>query len=249
MWALVTGASSGIGRDMARILAKRGYDLILAARREERLLELAKELPVRTEVVCCDLADAGECRRLYEFCAGKEVQILVNNAGFGLFGAFEKADLEREMQMIDTNIRAVHILTKLFLRDFVRRDDGYILNVASSAAFFPGPLLSVYYATKSYVFRLTEAVHEELRREGSRVYIGALCPGPVRTEFDQTADVRFSVKGLSSQEVAEYAIRNMFRRKMLMIPGIVMKLAKFFGRFASEGLTVRLAYHMQKRKK
>lgn len=248
MWALITGASSGIGRDIARELAARGIDLVLTARRTERLHELAEELSVKTKVISCDLSDETACRMLYEAVKPMEIDILVNNAGFGLFGTFAESNLERELAMLDVNVRAVHILTKLFLHDFKKRDSGYILNVASSAAFLPGPLLSAYYATKAYVLRISEAIYEELRREGSRVAVSVLCPGPVRTEFDQTANVRFSVKGLDSQTVARCAVRGMFRRKLVIIPGFVMKCARFFERFLPEKWLLRAAYHMQKRK-
>ena len=192
MKALVTGASSGIGRDMARSLSRRGADLILVARRVDRLEQLKAELDTNVQVIGADLSQSQACFDLYDQIKNQGVDIVINNAGFGLFGAFDQTDLERELEMIDTNIRAVHILTKLFLRDFVKKDHGYLLNVASSAAFLPGPLLSTYYATKSYVLRLTEAVYEELRRRESHVGISVLCPGPVQTEFNDVADCRFS---------------------------------------------------------
>ena len=158
MLALVTGASSGIGRDMARELSRRGYDLIITARRRDRLEELAEKLPTRVRVIEMDLSRADNCRRLHELTAEEPVDVLINNAGFGVFGAFEESDLERELEMLDINIRATHMLTKLYLRDFLRRGEGMILNVSSSAAFLPGPLLSSYYASKAHVLRLTEAM-------------------------------------------------------------------------------------------
>ena len=126
---------------------------------------------------------------------------------------YKRQELERELQMIDTNIKALHILTKLYLRDFLKRDRGYILNVASSAAFVPGPLLSSYYASKAYVLRLSEGIQEEIRRKNSRVSVTVLCPGPVNTEFNQVAKVKFAVPGLSSERVAQYGVQEMFRRK------------------------------------
>lgn len=249
MKALITGASSGIGRDMARVLSDRGVDLILVARRLDRLEELKAELPTNVRTIKLDLSAGDAAYELHQAIKDEEIDIVINNAGFGIFGAFDKTDINREMELIDTNIRAVHILTKLFLKDFKERNSGYILNVSSSASFLPGPLLSSYYASKSYVTRLTEAVYEELRREQSGVYIGVLCPGPVRTEFDEVADVKFSVKGLSSRYVAKYAVEKMFKRKLIIIPGIQMKLAKFFGRFCSEKSLLRISYHMQKRKR
>lgn len=248
MKALITGASSGIGRDMARVLSRMGYDLILTARRADRLLELKQELGGNVKVLCFDLAKAEECYSLYEQVKDEHIDILINNAGFGVFGSFEESNLDRELEMIDVNIRAVHILTKLFLRDFIKANRGYILNVSSSAAFMPGPLLSSYYASKAYVLRLTLAIYEELRRRGSAVSVSALCPGPVHTEFDSTAGVQFSLKGLSSEYVAQYAIDQMLRRKLVIIPGNQMKLVKFFSRFASDRFLLRIAYSQQRRK-
>lgn len=248
MLALVTGASSGIGRDMARELSRRGYDLIITARRRDRLEELAEKLPTRVRVIEMDLSRADNCRRLHELTAEEPVDVLINNAGFGVFGAFEESDLERELEMLDINIRATHMLTKLYLRDFLRRGEGMILNVSSSAAFLPGPLLSSYYASKAYILRLTEAIHEELRRKGSAVYIGALCPGPVKTEFDRVAGVHFSVKGMDSGRVARYALDQMFRRRMVIIPGAQMKLARQMTRLLPQQMLLRAAWHLQERK-
>lgn len=248
MKALITGASSGIGREMARILSAKGYDLILTARRTSRLEELQKELNTKVRVIPADLSDEKACFDLYEQTKDESVDVLINCAGFGIFGPFAETDLNRELEMVHVNIRALHILTKLFYRDFLKRDSGYILNVASSAAFQPGPLLSGYYASKAYVLRLTEALSEELRRSGSRVYIGALCPGPVKTEFDSVAGVKFSLKGLPVKTVARYALNRMFARKTVIIPGTAMKAAHFFERLIPEKLVVRAAYHFQKKK-
>ncbi|PYG84356.1 hypothetical protein LY28_03619 [Ruminiclostridium sufflavum DSM 19573] len=248
MKALITGASSGIGRDMSIILSKKGYDLILVARRAERLEELKGILSTGVQAICLDLSKEEACFELYEQVRKQDIDILINNAGFGIFGTFDSSDIQDELRMLDTNIKAVCILTKLFLRDLKRKNSGYILNVASSAAFLPGPLLSGYYASKAYVLRLTQAIYEELRREGSRVYIGSLCPGPVDTEFNQTANVKMSLKGLSSKYVAEYAIERMFERKLTIIPGTIMKLSAFFEKFVPEKLLLRIVYHVQKKK-
>ena len=248
MKALITGASSGIGRDMSIILSKMGYDLILVARRLEKLEELKRTLSTNVQTICLDLSKEKACFDLYEQVNKESIDIVINNAGFGLFGAFDEIDIQKELNMIDTNIKAVHILTKLFLKDFKIKNTGYILNVASAAAFLPGPLLSSYYASKAYVLRLSQAIHEELRREGSNVYIGSLCPGPVDTEFDKIANVRFSVRGLSSQYVAEYAINQMFKRKLTIVPGTTMKLIRFFHKFVPEKALLKINYNMQKRK-
>ena len=248
MKALITGASSGIGRDMARILSRRGCELILVARRTQRLEELKKELKTPVQIISLDISIKENCLQLYRQVQKEDIDILINNAGFGNFGVFDKSSLDTELEMIGTNIQAVHILTKLFLKDFIKKDAGYILNVSSSAAFLPGPLMACYYASKAYVQRLSEAIYEELRRKRSKVYIGTLCPGPVATEFDQKANVRFSVKNLTSQEVAEYAIKKMFQKKLIIVPGALMKAARFSERLLPEKLLLRCSCHMQKRK-
>lgn len=248
MKALITGASSGLGREMARLLAARGYELILCARREERLRELAAELPVPCRIIAADVSDEQECRLLYESVQSEELEVVINNAGFGLFGEFVTADLDEELRMIDTNVRAVHILTKLAVRDFVQRGRGYILNVSSSAGFLPGPLMATYYATKNYVLRLTEALREELRRAGSPVRVCALCPGPVDTEFNKVAGVRFSLSGLSAERVAREAVDGLFAGKAVVVPGAAMKAMTLARHFAPDSILARITYHFQHKK-
>ena len=248
MRALITGASSGMGRDMARVLSKMGYDLILVARRKNRLLELKQELDGNVTIIPMDLSIEENCFKLYEKVKSKQIDVVINNAGFGLFGEFVKTDLDTELKMIDLNVRAYHILTKLFLQDFVRRDAGYILNVCSSAGFMAGPRLSTYYATKNYVTKLTMAINEELRVAKSHVTICALCPGPVATEFNRVAHGTFAIREASSYEVAEYAIDKLFQRKMIIVPTIMMKLTLFFNRFAPHRLALFIAYKIQMRK-
>jgi short-subunit dehydrogenase len=245
--ALITGASSGIGRDIAYVLFKMGYDLIVTARREDRLIELQKSLGThRVQVICADLSNADECYRLYNEVKNEEIDMIINNAGFGIYGSFDNIDLTKELEMLDVNIRAVHILTKLFIRDFKQKNSGYILNVASSAGFLPGPMLSSYYASKAYVLRLTQAIHEELRRDKSRVYIGALCPGPVKTEFNEVAGTNFGIHGLEGKYVAEYAVNKMLRGKTVIVPGTVMKIARFLVKNIPDSLAAKTAYLIQK---
>ena len=257
MKALITGASSGLGADMARILYKKGYDLILVARRKERLeslkAELCKNADIKTisdiKIIPMDISGDKNAADLYEKVKNEDINILINNAGFGLFGEFANCDTDREMEMVDLNIKTLHVLTKLFLRDFKKKNKGLILNVASSAGLMPaGPLLSTYYATKSYVTSLTLAIAEELRREKSKVKISALCPGPFDTEFNSVAGVSFSIKGLDSKYVADYGIKNMFKGKKIIIPGLLMKLANFAKRLVPTSVTVAGAYNIQKKK-
>lgn len=248
MKALITGASSGIGREMARQLAQMGIDVILVARRMGRLQELKEELPGRVQIIRMDLADEASCRLLYERVKPEEIDILINNAGFGVCGSFAQSDLERELEMINVNIKAVHILTKLFLRDFIERDSGYILNVASSAAFLPGPLMAAYYAGKAYVLRLSEAIYGELKRCGSHVRVTALCPGPVRTEFNRVADVEFIVRGLSAEQVAQAGIEGMLRGKRIVVPGLLMQCGRFVTRVLPTRVLLRASYFIQHQK-
>lgn len=248
MKALITGASSGIGRDMARVLSKRGYNLVLVARRKERLEELKNELKTDVEIICADISSTEACIDIYNKVKNQDIDILINNAGFGIFGKFTEADYEKELNMIDVNIKAVNLLTKLFLKDFKEKNKGYILNVASSAAFLPGPLLSGYYASKAYVLRLTQAIYEELRHEKSKVYIGALCPGPVKTEFDDVANVKFSLNSLSSEYVSQYAIDKMFKRKLVIVPGFVMKCTRVLTKIIPDKLLLKVAYYQQRKK-
>lgn len=248
MLALITGASSGMGRDMARVLASMGYDLIIVARRKEKLEALAKELKTNVEVVELDLSEEKNCWKLHDKCRDKNIDVLINNAGFGLFGEFYETDLDTELKMIDLNVKAYHILTKLFLQDFIKKDKGTILNVCSSAGFMAGPRLSTYYATKNYVTKLTMAINEELRQMKSNVHICALCPGPVATEFNKVAKGTFAIKEANSFKVAEYAIEKMLKHKMIIVPTFLMKLTLFANRFAPYRLSLIIAYNIQKRK-
>lgn len=248
MKALITGASSGIGKDMARYLASLGYDLILVARRKQILEDLTNELNVNIKIYDYDLTDLKNVHKLYENTKKEDIDLLINNAGFGLFGTFDKTDLDTELKMIDLNIKAYHVLTKLFLQDFIKKDSGHILNVCSSAGFMAGPRMSTYYATKNYITKLTMAINEELRQEGSNVHISALCPGPVATEFNKVAHGTFSIKEANSEDVAKYAIDKTLKNKMIIVPTVKMKLTLFFTRFAPYRLQLFIAYHIQKRK-
>ena len=248
MKALITGASSGIGKDMTKYLAEKGYDLILVGRDKKKLEELQSSLKVNSQIIIADLSDETKVKEVYVMVKNENIDILINNAGFGAFGKFSETDLNNEIDMINTNVIAVHLLTKLFLRDMQKRNSGYILNVASSAAFGPGPLMATYYATKAYVNNLTEAINEELRREKSNVFVCSLCPGPVDTNFNNVAGVKFSVKPLTSNEVARYAIDQMFKKKVVIIPGFKMKLALFGRRFVSRKFLRKITYNIQKSK-
>ena len=239
-----------MGRDMARCLAFKGYDLILVARREDRLRALQKEIKnVNVRIITLDLSIEENCLKLYALTRDEHIDFLINNAGFGVYGRFTETSLDRELTLIKTNVIAVHMLTKLFVKDMKERGSGNILNVGSIAGFLPGPLLSSYYASKNYVVRLSEAVHEELRREGSRVKVSVLCPGPVKTEFNQVAGVNFIVEGLKSSYVARYAIDKALKGKMVIIPGKSIKLLKLGARLLGEKRFTRISYTLQMQRK
>ena len=248
MKALITGASSGIGKNMAYVLANKGIDLILVARNKDELLKIKANVKVNVEVIELDLLQEKNVFKLYEMCKDRNIDMLINNAGFGLFGLFTETDLDRELEMIDLNIKAYHILTKLFLKDFVEKDNGYILNVASSAGFMAGPRLSTYYATKNYVLKLTMAINEELRQSGSNVVVSALCPGPVNTNFNKVAHGEFSIKEASPKYVAEYAINKLFKKKMIIIPTFRIKLGIFLLRILPYRIQLIYCYHIQGKK-
>ncbi len=269
--ALVTGASSGIGRDMARYLNSLGYNLIITARDEDKLKKLKQELEekklekkelsekseVKTngkaniDIIVADLAKEEECISLYKQVKEKykNIDILINNAGFGLFGSFLETDLETELDMINVNVKAVHILAKLFMQDMVKANRGTILNVASVAGFMPGPLMATYYCTKNYVFRLSEALREELKKKKSDVKISVLCPGPVDTNFNKVAKVKFNLKEASSEYVAKYAIDKLLKHKFLIIPGFSVKMARFFSKITPDNILAKVCYHMQEKKR
>ena len=248
MKALITGASSGIGMDMAKYLASKNVDLILVARRKDRLDNLKKELNVNVKIIELDLSNINNAHKLYEKCKNDNIDILINNAGFGLFGDFKDTDLNKELEMINVNVITPHILTKLFLKDFVNKDKGYILNVCSSAGFMAGPKLNTYYATKNYLLKLSMAINEELRQGKNNVSISALCPGPVNTEFNKVAKGHFTIKGISSEYVAKYAIDKMFKKKMIIIPTFMMKLSIFLIRFIPYRLQLIFSHNIQKSK-
>lgn len=249
MKALITGASSGIGLDMARYLATKKWELILVARNKEKLEEIQEKLPTKVTIIVADLSQEQKVKELYALAKKENIDMLINNAGLGDFGPLSETDLNKDLELINTNIKAVHILTKSFVKDMEKRDsDTYILNVASSAAFQPGPLMSTYYATKSYVYQLTEALYYEEKKKKTKVHISVLCPGPVETNFNNVAKVKFSVKPLKSAFVARYAIDKTLENKMLIIPGFKMKCAKFFSRFVSDKFLLRTIYRIQKKK-
>ncbi len=245
---LITGASSGIGRDIARYFDSLGCELILVARREDRLKALANCLNGTPKIISMDIGNAEKAKELYELTKDENIDILINNAGFGVWGSFTETSEDREVEMIRLNIETMHVLFKLFLKDFKARNSGKILNVASAAAFAPGPYMAAYYASKAYVLRLTESAAYELKEENSNVTVSALCPGPVDTEFNRVAGVHFSVRPLTSKYVAKYAVINLIKGKTVIVPGLSIKLAAAVSKVVPSGAAAGVTAKIQKRK-
>jgi short-subunit dehydrogenase len=256
MLALVTGASSGIGRELARLFAA-DHDLILVARREAELNALADELRSQfgkaVHVFPADLGDPAAPPKLFDAVAAKglSVDVLVNNAGFGWTGPFVEADLGKMLNMVQVNVTALTHLTGLFLPGMRQRGRGRILNVASTAAFQPGPLMAVYYATKAYVLSFSEALFNEL--DGSGVAVTCLCPGPTKTEFGDVAGMQETnlfngPNVMSVQTVATAGYQATMRGKRLVVPGLLNKLLILSGRFSPRGLVLKLVRRFQEKR-
>ncbi len=247
MKALVTGASSGMGKDMAKYLASLGYDLFVVSRDKEKLASIYKDEKVKVTIIDMDLTSTDNCIKLHEMLKKENIDILINNAGFGDAGKFTKTNLDKELEMIDLNVKSYHILTKLFLKDFVKRDYGRILNVASIAGFMYGPYMSTYYATKNYVVSLTLGIIRELKKDKSKVKVSLFCPGPVKTNFNKVANVKFNIGSISSEYASIYAIDNMFKDKEIIVPPN-MKLTKLLVKIVPYNIVTLINSYVQERK-
>ena len=264
MLALITGASSGIGRDIARVLGKRGYNLIITARDKEKLLELKEDIEAKNKVKVVVLtADLGNEKEVYELYSNvkkvlneketyeiseNEIDVFINNAGLGIAGEFWKTNLETEVNMLKVNDLAMHILFKLILMDMLgseKKEPKYILNVSSLAGFMPGPRMSAYYATKAYMLNLTRGVYQELKMIKSNISISVLCPGPVCTNFADRACVNFKIKSLSSEYTAQYAIDKMFAKRLVIVPGFLNKCGHVLGKILPAKLSMAVTYRIQ----
>lgn len=247
--AVITGASSGIGAEFARVFAGMGFRLILTARRGERLEALKSRLDVPCRVITADLSRQEECFAFWRQIEEEHVDIFINNAGFGVCGSFLNTDLAKEVDLIRVNVLAMHILFKNMLEKMQRQGHGRILNVASSAGLFPaGPFMAAYYASKSYTVSLTRAAAQELREQGSPLYVGALCPGPVDTEFNERAGAVFALKGITAQRCVREAIRGMRKKKEVIVPTVLMRLCTAAGRLMPTRVLTKAVGAQQKRK-
>lgn len=249
MYALITGASSGIGYEIAKLLAKRNYNLIIVARRLSRLEKMKTEFEQKYHVKVvpkeCDVSKEENCYRLFEEVKEYKASVLINNAGFGKVGSLANIPIEEEISMIHTNIIALHILTKLFIQNTKK---GYILNVASAAGFQPGPMMATYGATKSYVLNMSLAVNYELKKRKKEIHITTLCPGPVNTEFNQVAHSDFSLKSISAKRCAKEAIDGLFKKKDMVVPGKDIKLLRIASKLSPMKLILPIEYMIQTRK-
>lgn len=247
MKALVTGASSGIGRDMAKYLNSLGYELYLVSQNKKDLDREFKGYD-KVHTYSYDLRKEEECIKLYKEVNEENIDILINNAGFGDAGNFTETSLDKEMDMINLNIKAYHILTKLFLKDFTKRNYGRILNVSSMAGFMPGPYMATYYATKNYITSLSLAIYEELKKDKSNVKVSLFCPGPVNTNFNNIAGVKFNISSISSEEAARIAINGMLEDKLIIIPNN-MKINHIFSKLAPTKVVLDINSKVQERNK
>ncbi len=247
MKALVTGASSGIGRDMAKYLNSLGYELYLVSQNKKDLDREFKGYD-KVHTYSYDLRKEEECIKLYKEVNEENIDILINNAGFGDAGNFTETSLDKEMDMINLNIKAYHILTKLFLKDFTKRNYGRILNVSSMAGFMPGPYMATYYATKNYITSLSLAIYEELKKDKSNVKVSLFCPGPVNTNFNNIAGVKFNISSISSEEAARIAINGMLEDKLIIIPNN-MKINHIFSKLAPTKVILDINSKVQERNK
>lgn len=246
MKALVTGASSGMGKSIAEYLLSLGYELYVVSTDRKKLDNIYKEYKNKVKKIETDLSIPDNCIKLHKQLEKENIDILINNAGFGDAGNFTETSLSKELNMIDLNIKAYHILTKLFLKDFTKRNYGRILNVASMAGFMPGPYMATYYATKSYVLNLSLAISEELKQENSNVKISVFCPGPVTTNFNNVANVKFNIKPIGATYAARYAIDNMFANKLVIVPPN-MKLNRVLTKISPIKLTLLVESKVQQR--
>ena len=248
MQALVTGASSGIGKEMAKYLSQKGYDVILVARNKEKLQKVKSELKSNAKIFIVDLSKKEEVFNFCDEIKNEDIDILINNAGFGIFGDFSKIELEKEIDLIETNITSLQILTKFAINKMKEKDRGYILNVSSVASFAPGPLMATYYASKAYVTSFSRAISKELEKKKSKIVVSCLCPGPVDTNFNNVAGVSFSMKPLTSKYVAKYGIDNLLKGKRTIVPGFTNKCLHVLSKIGPSTIAMNSVYNNQKRK-
>lgn len=248
---LITGATAGIGYELAKLFAMDGYNLILIARDKERLVKVKEKLEIyniNVDILSVDLSVDNSCEKVFNFVDEKNltVDILINNAGVGSFGEFTSIAIEKELALIDINIRALTELTKHFLYKMVGNENGTIMNTASTAAFCAGPKMAAYYASKAYVLNLTEALNEEVRKKG--VQVSCLCPGAVNTEFQSKSGIKKSGSAkkniMSAKKVAEIAYKDLSKGKTIIIPGFKNKMLVLVNKFLPRVISRKIIFKM-----
>ncbi len=244
MLAIITGASSGLGREFARQLDAMGYDTVLCARREDRLNALKAEMKNNCRIFCADLSKPENCTALFETFPNAD--FLVNNAGLGKFGGIGDTCLDDDLTVLDVNVSALFILTKLYFRAFVSQGHGRILNVASAAAFMPGPYFALYYASKAFVLRLSQSVAREAK--GTGVSVSAFCPGSVDTEFNTVAGTSSSSKPISAEQAVQYALKKAEKGKTLIVPTFKIRAARILAKILPENILAEFSYIIQRRR-
>ncbi len=240
MLALITGGTKGIGRDMAISLSKRGYDLILVSRECIELDEIKSKCSTNVTFYSYDLSVESENFRLLEETKEMDIDIFIANAGYGDIGYIENTDTYKEINMIKLNDISTFVLTKEFLKMFIKKDKGHILVTASAAAFGVAPYMNIYYSTKAFLYSMCHGYYRELKDMKSNVKISVLCPGPVKTGFEERANAKFTIHSLSSDYVAEYAIKKMLKNKFEIVPGFTIKLGHLTSHFVPKRMISKL---------
>ena len=243
---------------MACELSRRGYDLIVTARNKKDLDSLKEELKTNVKIIIADLSKEDEVYSLYKQVENENIDVFINNAGFGVCGEFWNTNLEKEINMIKVNDVAMHLLFKLILKDMIssskksltKKKEKYILNVASLSGFMPGPKMSAYYASKAYMLNLTQGVYQDLKEAGvENIHISVLCPGPIYTNFCDRAGVEFKTKYLSSKYTAEYAINKLFDKRLIIVPGLINKCGHVLGKILPSKFVMKFTGKIQDRRK
>ena len=240
-YILITGADSGIGKEFAIQYSNLGYKIILTARNMDKLKEVQSQLKTESIIITKDLSIMENCYKLLDEVSDYKIDMFINNAGFGDFGLIDETSTEKALKMTDLNCKASLILIKEFIKRFNKeKEEKKILAVASAAAFCPAPYMSEYYATKAYLLRLVLGYRQELIDQKSKVKLSVLCPGPVKTNFENVANVKFQIKSLTTEKVVKYTIKKQKKNKAVIVPGSTIRFGHFLSKFANETLACKI---------
>lgn len=242
MKALITGGASGIGEAISKKLNLLGYEIILVDKNKRKLEKIKDEFNTEIEIISMDISSKYNCQKLYNKFKDDDIDIIVNCAGIGLYGDFTDIKVDKDLDLIDLNIKALHTLTKLFLKDFKEKNKGYILNVGCGASFTSVPLMATYSASKAYVLNLTVAINEELKKENLNVYIGCFCPESVDTKFNEKLKIN-TKQTITSEEAADIAINGMFKKKNIIVTNFRQKLNIYFSKILPRRTVLKSNYN------